>query len=175
MANNPIPMHAGRRDMARELGVKFEAQRQAAHDESRRNEGAIGALLHAEECMQAQVSFWKAEAAKGNCEAETAQKYRDIIEDCCGVVRNLKLAADQNLVAQRGKLAQAEASLDACQEAFDYEGRAIEEVMTALAEAEKPATQDAGHNEAEPEPKSRRVGERPAESLASKRKTKASA
>jgi hypothetical protein len=157
--------------MARELGVKFEAQRLAAHDESRRNEGAIGALLHAEECMQAQIAFWKAEAAKGNCDAEKAQQYRDIIEDCCGVVRNLKLAADQNLVAQRGKLAQAEASLDACQEAFDYEGRAIEEVMNALAEAEKP--QDA--TQPDTDPKARRVGERPAESLASKRKAKATA
>jgi hypothetical protein len=154
--------------MAQELGRCFDAQRVSASDECRRNEGAVGVLAQALDGVEALRPHYKSAAQQGEIAAESGHLAMVVLDEVSGCLRNLKLAAEHNMIAQRGKMAQIEQVLDACQSAFDSEITAVSEVEAALKEAESQEGKDNAAASKKPT-KKRTVGEHPGAPIAERK------
>jgi hypothetical protein len=151
--------------MAQELGQKFDAQRVAATNECRRNEGAIGALAQALDSIDALRPQYRDAAQQSEISPDYGTFAMAVLDDAARCLRNLKLAAEHSMMAQRGKIAQMEAVLDSCQTAFEIEVDAISEVQKAL--DEPPESKSVAPKAKDP--RKRATGEHPGKPIAERK------
>jgi hypothetical protein len=131
MTANHAQMHLGRRDMARELAQKLTGQQEQAEAELRRCEGAMGALSQMQEAICKQRAAF--ETSEHQVYPPAIAAADEIMSEVEGGYRNLKTAAELNMVALRGRVAMLETALDLCEAAFDQESEALKAVLEAVA------------------------------------------
>lgn len=153
-----------RTEMAREMGVKAEAMRQACLNESLRYEGATGALQQAVDAIDMELHANKEALLAGQTEDVTAQAVRTSLLLAHGRITVILRAAESGLAGQRGKLQQAEETLNMLEALFSADIEAAKAIIAPTPPA--PPAKPGRHPGPSLAAKRRAEGAKPAEAKA---------
>lgn len=139
---NPIDILSVRSELSRQMGQKAEAMRLEAERECLRYEGAIGAIKDVVAFLTTQAEGIKQSSDDGR-ELELCEAAIQAVTSSMHLARALDESAKAGLVSSRGRVAQAEKTLDMMQAFFDADQAAAK---LARADADAPPRGDSGRH-----------------------------